>query len=328
MRITGRARFGVSLVYKVGGILGEMRFTNLTEREARETIQERGRPSDVTVSKENKESQATDTLQEAQELANRLRRELGYNPLSFSRSQRTTRTLWVNGKAFRVRDGPGKWRLMRNQMTRILEITKPEDWLFALDGHFDGQIDGWAYGDGKYKPATPGLIHRIREDLQRYEGTYVDFNTEPKDTFGNPQEVGVFEIWNLAIFSYRLKPRDGLVRFEDGKNEIPDIIDLSELEAPKTQNLPEPPRDDEKAEILDGIQPIAKTFNLSEDEAAKVLAALSSAIQNTENPAQAIERFTSLAPRELRKAFMLGFLLSVAAIVNTAEKNGRPDYIG
>jgi len=89
----------------------------------------------------------------------------------------------------------------------------------------------------------------------------------------------------------------------------------------------EPPRRDDEKEDLDGIQPIAKTFNLSEDEAAKVLAALSSAIRNTENPAQAIERFTSLAPRELRKAFMFGFLLGATADTNAAEKD-KPDYIG
>ena len=84
----GSARFGASIVYKTGGYLGEMRFTDLTEAEARDTLNHWGNPNDITVSKENRESQASDTLEQAQELANRLRAELGYNRLEFNRTRK------------------------------------------------------------------------------------------------------------------------------------------------------------------------------------------------------------------------------------------------
>jgi len=83
MRWRGSARFGVSLVY--GSSLFELRFTNLTEEEARETISRMGTPKNVTTSRENSDSSATDTKIEAQRLVNRLRRELGFRPLEFRR---------------------------------------------------------------------------------------------------------------------------------------------------------------------------------------------------------------------------------------------------
>ena len=80
----GNAKFGVSVIYKG---LSELRFTNLTELEARETIKTLREPDDVTTSKPNQESQENDTLEEAQALANKLRAELGFNPLEFNKTR-------------------------------------------------------------------------------------------------------------------------------------------------------------------------------------------------------------------------------------------------
>ena len=81
----GKAKFGVSVIYK--GSITELRFTNLTELEARETIKTLREPNDITTSKPNRESQATDTVEEAQALANKLRSELGFNSLEFNKTR-------------------------------------------------------------------------------------------------------------------------------------------------------------------------------------------------------------------------------------------------
>ncbi len=85
----GTARFGVSVIYRGSA---ELRFTNLTEQEARETIQKLGKPNDLTTSKRNRESQASDTVKEAQNLANKLRGELGFNLLRFNKPRRRVPT--------------------------------------------------------------------------------------------------------------------------------------------------------------------------------------------------------------------------------------------
>jgi len=79
--VKGKARYGISLVYRHGNYT--LRFTNLTEQEARETIKELGIPDDITTSMENKLSSAIDKKEEAKELANKLRLEHGFNPLRF-----------------------------------------------------------------------------------------------------------------------------------------------------------------------------------------------------------------------------------------------------
>ncbi|MBW2673603.1 MAG: hypothetical protein JRD89_09355 [Deltaproteobacteria bacterium] len=139
-----------------------------------------------------------------------------------------TTTLRVNGKAFRVsqtRADPNKpvhsWRVNRAQMRKILEIT---------------MIDGTEYGDRIFRPANAGTIAWIRRFCLDSEGDRIEYITGDQDQYGNKLEKGVFELWNVATHHYQLKPaRDDLVRIdEDGKNEIPDVIDLSELEP--TQN--------------------------------------------------------------------------------------------
>ena len=83
----GKARHGVSLVYRVSGELGEIRFTNMAADEVRETLklEHWGRPDDITVSKENTESQAEDRKEEAQSIANTLRAKYGLRPLVWNR---------------------------------------------------------------------------------------------------------------------------------------------------------------------------------------------------------------------------------------------------
>ena len=192
-------------------------------------------------------------------------------------------------------------------------------------------VDGTEYGDRFFRPANAETIAWIRRFCLDSEGDTIEYITGDQDQYGNKLEKGVFELWNVATHHYQLKPaRDDLVRIDldgDGKNEIPDVIDLSELEPtqePKTQDLPEPPRrKDEKGDL--GITGL---FNLTEEEIEKVLAAFSSAVRSTENPAQAIRRFTSMATRELRKAFMFGFLLGAAADTNATTEKDKPDYIG
>jgi len=119
------------------------------------------------------------------------------------------------------------------------------------------------------------------------------------------------------------------------KPELPDVIEVPDLpkspssDERKTQNLTElPSPDEQKTEFeSDKIGELARLFNLDRTDAEKVLATLTSAIEATENPREAIERFTRPAGSELKKAFALGFLLAEAANRSAAEPE-RPNYIG
>jgi len=86
MRVKGKARYGITLLYRHGSYT--LRISNLTEKEARETIQDLGIPDGICLSIENKDSNATDTREEAKELVNKLRIELGFRPLDFTRERK------------------------------------------------------------------------------------------------------------------------------------------------------------------------------------------------------------------------------------------------
>ena len=77
----GKAKFGVSVIYKGSS---ELRFTNLTEQEARHAMERLGKPNDITTSKQNGKCKAKDTKEQARELANKLRHEIGFNALNFN----------------------------------------------------------------------------------------------------------------------------------------------------------------------------------------------------------------------------------------------------
>ena len=90
----------------------------------------------------------------------------------------------------------------------------------------------------------------------------------------------------------------------------------------------DPSPDEQKTECAGGeIGELARLFNLDRTDAEKVLATLMSAIEATESPREAIQRFTRLASSEIKKAFALGFLLAEAANRNGTEWE-RPNYIG
>jgi len=130
-----------------------------------------------------------------------------------------TRTLWVRGKPYKVkqeRTEPNKekseWKLTRTQMISILKHTKPEDWLFRSKGHFDGMVDGWVYDNEGYKEATPELINWIIRQLKEFDYMII-FMAKDTDIFGNKVEPNTFEIFDIAIHSFVLKPKDGVIKF-------------------------------------------------------------------------------------------------------------------
>jgi len=79
MKLEGTARYGVSIVFRME--VGELRFTNLTEEEAREVLKKMWRPYTITTSRPNHNSQSKDTREEALKTANKLRAEIGLPPL-------------------------------------------------------------------------------------------------------------------------------------------------------------------------------------------------------------------------------------------------------
>jgi hypothetical protein len=124
-----------------------------------------------------------------------------------------TKKLLVKGKPYTVSQGRknldedyGEWKLTRSQIVSILRNTSPSDWLFKSEGHFDGMIDGWVYDKEDWRPVNPGLAEWIINQIETFD-YHIYFTTSAEDRFGNPQEQGVFEIYDIAIHSFMLKPR-------------------------------------------------------------------------------------------------------------------------
>ena len=134
---------------------------------------------------------------------------------------RISRKLFVAGKAYKVSQETkdlnvrhAEWRLTRSQMISILKNTKPEDWLFKSLGHFDGMIDGWAYDNEDWRPATASTIAWVIKQLEDFDGYYVDYIAGLEDRYGNKLEPNTFDIWNLAIHHFMLKPAKSIVVFD------------------------------------------------------------------------------------------------------------------
>ena len=130
-----------------------------------------------------------------------------------------TRILKVKGKPYKIKqtrtepnDEKAEWKLTRRQMISVLEHTEPEDWLFRSVGHYDGQVDGWVYDREGWREATPELIDWIIRQLQQFDYT-IYFLAKDKDSYGNKVEPYTFEIFDIAIHSFRLKPKDGIISF-------------------------------------------------------------------------------------------------------------------
>ena len=100
----------------------------------------------------------------------------------------------------------------RRKMISILEHTEPEDWLFRSVGHFDGQVDGWVYDREGWREATPELINWIIRQLRQFDYT-IYYLAKDRDSCGNKVEPNTFEIFDIAIHSLRLKPKDGIICF-------------------------------------------------------------------------------------------------------------------
>ena len=130
-----------------------------------------------------------------------------------------TRILKVKGKPYKVKqtriepnDEKAEWKLSRRQMISILRHTRPEDWLFRSVGHFDPQTDSWEYDREDWRQATPELIDWIIRQLQQFDYT-IYYLAKNKDSCGNTVEPQTFEIFDIAVHSFRLKPKDGIISF-------------------------------------------------------------------------------------------------------------------
>ena len=130
-----------------------------------------------------------------------------------------TRILKVKGKAYKVKqsrtepnDEKAEWKLSRRQMISILEHTEPKDGLFRSVGHFDGQVDGWVYDREGWREATPQLIDWIIRQLQQFD-YLIYYLAKDRDSHGNAVVPNTFEIFDIAIHSFRLKPKNGIISF-------------------------------------------------------------------------------------------------------------------
>ena len=130
-----------------------------------------------------------------------------------------TRVLKVKGKPYKIKqtrtepnDEKAEWKLSRRQMISILRHTRPEDWLFRSVGHFDPQTDGWEYDREGWREATPELIDWIIRQLQQFDYT-IYYLANNKDSCGNTVEPNTLEIFDIAVHSFRLKPKDGVISF-------------------------------------------------------------------------------------------------------------------
>jgi len=110
--------------------------------------------------------------------------------------------LQVGYKSYRVRQtrysrsaNPplSTWKLTKAQILSILRCTEPSDWWIKSHWHYDGMVDGTVYDQEDFH--QPKSLDWLMEDIQRY-----DFLT-----YYNP-ETGCFEIFNIALASYDLKP--------------------------------------------------------------------------------------------------------------------------
>ena len=98
--------------------------------------------------------------------------------------------------------GP-KWVLTRTQMKKLLK-ENPNGWKLRVDFYFEPQIDGTAYGDGKFEPLN---VDWLLERLDLFDWSIIyDF------------EKRVFEIYDPAIDSYTLIP-PAPVYIEAGKDK-------------------------------------------------------------------------------------------------------------
>ena len=62
------------------------------------------------------------------------------------------------------------------------------------------------------KKATPQLIDWVKRQLQQFD-YLVYFCAKDRDDYGNRVEPYTFEIFDVAIYSFRLKPKDGIISF-------------------------------------------------------------------------------------------------------------------
>ena len=74
------------------------------------------------------------------------------------------------------------WKLRRNQMVKILEITQPNDWLFKGNYHFNSQTDGLEYEEEDYKITNEELIKWVIYELKTFN-SYSIFYSEEENIF-------------------------------------------------------------------------------------------------------------------------------------------------
>jgi hypothetical protein len=139
----------------------------------------------------------------------------------FGEYYRVTKILNVKGKKYRIAqrvNDPQKlnaqWDLTRSQMVSILENTEPQDWLFRMKGHFDGQTDGWEYDREDFRIANKDIIDWVIEQLKRFDGYKILYNEGDRDVFTNKLEKGAFEIYDMAIEDFEMKPSHEFIKLE------------------------------------------------------------------------------------------------------------------
>jgi hypothetical protein len=105
----------------------------------------------------------------------------------------------VNSEAINLSDISKEWKIKRSQMIKILQITKPEDWFFKSNYHFDSQTDGIEYDEEDYRIANEELIKWIIEQLKNIKSYTIKYL----------EDLNIFKFHSYTQ-SFNLKPNFNL----------------------------------------------------------------------------------------------------------------------
>jgi hypothetical protein len=84
----------------------------------------------------------------------------------------------VNNQTLDLNNISKEWKLKRNQMIKILEMTHPDNWLFRSNWYFDAQTDGIEYNNEDYKVCNKELIDWIIKQLETFKSYSIRYNEE------------------------------------------------------------------------------------------------------------------------------------------------------
>jgi hypothetical protein len=349
VRLGGRARFGVSLVYRAGGGLGELRFSNLTEGEARETLEGLGRPDDLVPSRENPESQERDTAEQARELANRLRAELGLSPLQPAEPRPRARfgvfdleidlirrALKREAPTLSVRRGrgtacgwvevwgSGPFHEFTEGERRALEA-------LGLDGGGNCAVispeDTKRYAERAARLLGTPLPPALREEYERRDRRRLEMEREAEER--RRAQEGCGHEWELR--PWLVFPNPERMRVVEcrrcGKTLTVERERLGDYlgTARRDPGSTGPPdlQHAAKGREAEGLAGLAGMFGLGPEEAAGAIGELAEAIRAEDSPAGTLRRLASRMAAGERRALLLGVLLAEAAGLNLRERRGE-----